>query len=115
MPPLQIIFLLLLFFLEDLCAGLASSIAHKSSKHICVVQPSLTGGDDAPAIIAAFRNCGQGGNVIFTNHTYYINSVMNTAGLSNCHIELCGTLLVCILISIFEVFTGKLKTYLTLH
>src|SRR5438876_8599095 len=90
MTQLQISFLFLLLFLEDLCACLASSIAHNSSKHICVVQPSLTGGDDAPAIIAAFRNCGQDGNVIFTNHTYPINSVMNTTGLSNCHIELHG-------------------------
>jgi galacturan 1,4-alpha-galacturonidase len=66
--------------------------------HPNIYAPSLTGGDDAPAIITAFRNCGHGGSVVSTNHTYHINSVMNTTGLSNCRVELHGTLLVCILI-----------------
>jgi hypothetical protein len=94
MSRLNMIFWFLLFFIKVSCAGHASSAAYASSKSLCVVQPSSAGGDDAPAIVAAFHKCGQNGKVIFTNHTYHINSVMNTTGLSNCHIELHGTLLV---------------------
>ena len=50
--------------------------------------------DDAPAIREAFNDCGQNGNVIFLNTTYYVNSVMNTSGLSNCRVDIYGTLLV---------------------
>jgi galacturan 1,4-alpha-galacturonidase len=50
--------------------------------------------DDAPAVIEAFKNCGEGGRVVFLNTTYYINSVMNTSSLRNCEVDLYGTLLV---------------------
>jgi hypothetical protein len=51
--------------------------------------------DDAPAILEAFNECGQNGNVIFSNTTYYVNSVMNISGLQNCQVDIYGTLLVC--------------------
>lgn len=60
----------------------------------CTVQPNLAGGDDAPAIISALKTCGTDGTVVFLNHTYTINSIMNTTGLSNCNIDIHGTLLV---------------------
>ncbi|PQE23316.1 alpha-L-rhamnosidase rgxB protein [Rutstroemia sp. NJR-2017a WRK4] len=60
----------------------------------CTITPSLNGSDDAPAILSAFKTCGKGGTVVFQNHTYTINSIMNTTGLSNCNIEIHGTLLV---------------------
>lgn len=41
-----------------------------------------------------FTNADKNGKAIFTNHTYHINSAMNTTGLPNCRIELPGTLIV---------------------
>lgn len=64
------------------------------SRATCTIQPSLNGTDDAPAILSAFKTCGKDGTVVFLNHTYTINSIMNTTGLSNCNIDIHGTLLV---------------------
>lgn len=72
-----------------------SSVANNT----CVVQPALNGTDSAPAIIAAFKQCGQNdddsnrGTVVFLNETYNIKSVMNTTGLRNVDIDHRGTLL----------------------
>lgn len=46
--------------------------------------------DDTPSILQAFELCGTNGSVILTNHTFYINQVMNTTGLKNCDVELHG-------------------------
>lgn len=51
--------------------------------------------DDAPAIIAAFRECGQDATVLFEPTTYHVNSVMNITWLQNVKIDLQGTLSVC--------------------
>ncbi|KAL9073775.1 MAG: hypothetical protein Q9157_004621 [Trypethelium eluteriae] len=59
----------------------------------CVVQPHPSGGDSAPAILDAFRMCGQDGKIAFLNETYHVNSVMTTTGLKNCEVEINGTLL----------------------
>lgn len=72
--------------------GNPSALAPRAT---CTVQPSLNGTDDAPAILSAFKTCGKDGTVVFLNHTYTINSIMNTTGLSNCNIDIYGTLLVC--------------------
>lgn len=48
--------------------------------------------DDAPAIISAFEECGRGGRVVFSNTTYFVNSVMEITGLDDCEIDLEGTL-----------------------
>ncbi|QSZ32202.1 hypothetical protein DSL72_001774 [Monilinia vaccinii-corymbosi] len=59
----------------------------------CTVQPSQNGTDDAPAVLSAFKTCGKDGTVVFLNDTYTINSIMNTTALSNCNIDIYGTLL----------------------
>ncbi|QKX64775.1 uncharacterized protein TRUGW13939_11951 [Talaromyces rugulosus] len=48
--------------------------------------------DDSPSILQAFENCGQNGEVIFTNNTFYINSVLNTTNLVNCDVSVRGEL-----------------------
>ncbi|KAJ5191350.1 uncharacterized protein N7498_010335 [Penicillium cinerascens] len=49
--------------------------------------------DDAPSIHKAFDLCGHDGQVIFpANHTFNINSVMNTTNLVNCDVTLRGEL-----------------------
>jgi hypothetical protein len=71
--------------------------AHLSrDRKVCEVAASGTNAtDDAPAILAAFDECGQGGTVLFTeNTTYYVNTVMEVAGLQDCHVDIRGTLLV---------------------
>lgn len=81
-----------------LALGLSSLVAANKPEDktkTCIVK---TGGnaavDDAPAIYDAFHECGQNGRVVFSNTTYYINSVMNTSHLHNCEIDIYGTLLV---------------------
>lgn len=65
------------------------------SRQTCVVPAGGSNAtDDAPAIIQAFKDCGNGGKVVFTNTTYYVNSVMTTTDLEDCEIDLQGTLLV---------------------
>ena len=77
------------------CAGLADHANHRSTTPTCTVKPGGSPSiDDAPAIIAAFKQCGENGNVVFLNETYHINTVMNTTGLKNCFVNLQGTLLV---------------------
>jgi hypothetical protein len=62
----------------------------------CTLYPeSLNDGqaiDDAPSIHKAFGLCGHNGDVIFANHTFNINSVMNTTNLVNCDVTLRGEL-----------------------
>lgn len=72
----------------------ATSLALGAARRTCTVPTSPNVTDDAPAIVSAFAECGQGGNVVFLNETYHVNSVMNTTGLKDCEIDLYGTLLV---------------------
>ena len=65
----------------------------RRQRPVCTVEASGTNStDDAPAIIKAFEECGQGGKVTFSNRTYYVNSVMEITGLDDCEIDLQGTL-----------------------
>ncbi|KAJ5105009.1 hypothetical protein NUU61_002356 [Penicillium alfredii] len=48
--------------------------------------------DDAPAVHRAFDLCGKDGSVVFTNHTFHINSVLNTTNLVNCDVFIKGEL-----------------------
>ncbi|CAK4034409.1 glycoside hydrolase family 28 [Lecanosticta acicola] len=48
--------------------------------------------DDSPSILQAFELCGINGTVIFTNHTFHINQVMNTTNLVNANVEIEGDL-----------------------
>ncbi|KEP45097.1 polygalacturonase/glycoside hydrolase family protein [Rhizoctonia solani 123E] len=59
----------------------------------CTLAPGGEGVDDSQAIVDAFDQCGQDGHVIFQNATYHIERVMNTTGLSNCTVDIQGTLL----------------------
>lgn len=49
--------------------------------------------DDTPSILQAFELCGTNGSVIFTDHTFNIDQVMNTTNLLNCDVSLHGELL----------------------
>ncbi|KAF8608389.1 pectin lyase-like protein [Ceratobasidium sp. AG-I] len=59
----------------------------------CVLTPGGAGVDDSAAILDAFAQCGHNGHIVFQNTTYHIERVMNTTGLSNCTIDIEGTLL----------------------
>ncbi|KAH8178457.1 glycosyl hydrolases family 28 domain-containing protein [Sarocladium implicatum] len=48
--------------------------------------------DDAPSVHEAFEQCGHGGKVIFSDNTFFINSVLNTTNLENCDVSLQGEL-----------------------
>jgi hypothetical protein len=73
----------------------ASQHEQFQTRQICTVPTAGTNlTDDAPAFIEAFRECGNGGTVLFKNTTYYVNSVMNTSGLQDCIVDLQGTLMV---------------------
>jgi galacturan 1,4-alpha-galacturonidase len=61
----------------------------------CVVYSKTDGGDDTPALLDAFRVCGENGSISLPDPTYHIKQVMNTTELRNCRIDLKGTLLVC--------------------
>ncbi|KAG8727045.1 hypothetical protein FRC12_022853 [Ceratobasidium sp. 428] len=59
----------------------------------CILTPGGAGVDDSPAILNAFKQCGQNGHIVFQNTTYHIEKVMNTTGLLNCVVDIKGTLL----------------------
>lgn len=70
---------------------------HHERHHVCTLYPeSLWHNgqpvDDVPCIEEAFRRCGHNGKVIFTDHTFHINSVMNTTNLVNVDVILRGVL-----------------------
>lgn len=49
--------------------------------------------DDVPAIRKAIASCGNGGTIVFpAGSTYYLNSVLDLAGCSNCDIHVEGVL-----------------------
>jgi galacturan 1,4-alpha-galacturonidase len=78
-------------------SALVSGSSLQKRQYTCTVPPGGSSSiDDAPAIIAAFKECNtNSGKVIFTNHTYHINSVMKITGLKNVDVDIKGTLLVC--------------------
>ncbi|EAW20325.1 putative extracellular exo-polygalacturonase [Aspergillus fischeri NRRL 181] len=50
--------------------------------------------DDVPAIRKAISSCGNGGTIVFpAGSTYYLNSVLDLAGCSNCDIQVEGLLM----------------------
>lgn len=75
--------------------ALSDQAKNGNARTQCEVKPGGSSEiDDVPAILDALTTCGSGGRVTFTNHTYYINSVMNTTWLDDVEIDLQGTLLV---------------------
>jgi len=79
---------------RGIASVLPQTVARSSGQQICTIQANGNGSDDAPAILSAFQNCGQGGHIVFQNTTYNINTVMNTTSLSNVQIDMYGYLLV---------------------
>ncbi|CAI7626411.1 unnamed protein product [Penicillium pancosmium] len=73
------------------CAfGFVEANYHRKS---CVVKGGQSKDiDDGPAILHAFKKCGQHGRVLFEPQTYYVNSVMNVSWLKDVDIEIHGTL-----------------------
>lgn len=65
---------------------------HWTRQNLCTVQAPANNGDAAPAIINAFQRCGKDSRVVLPKGTYYVNSVMNTTGLSNVEVDIQGTL-----------------------
>lgn len=65
------------------------------SRKTCTIQASGTNKtDDAPAIRAAFKECGRHGKIVFEPTTYYVNSVLNITDLEDVDIDVQGELLV---------------------
>lgn len=75
--------------------AVASYVVHDNSTCIIYPQSLAHNGsavDDAPSIHQAFDLCGTDGTVFFSNHTFHVNSVLNTTNLVNCEVLLCGEL-----------------------
>jgi hypothetical protein len=95
------------FILSCLSAGAVSAAALDSAASLpghhgkkCIVKAGGSESiDDVPAVLQAFKTCGHNGNVVFSNTTYHINTVMKTTGLKNCAVDIYGTLLVCCTLS----------------
>lgn len=82
--------------LTRLCLLMVGALSSSALGDTCVVEASATNStDDAPAILAAFDKCGQGGTITFAaDTTYYVNSVMSVSGLQDAVIDIQGELLV---------------------
>ncbi|CAI6336906.1 unnamed protein product [Periconia digitata] len=66
--------------------------AQQPRSKLCEVASGAPDGDDTPAILQAFKDCGQDGHILFTNTTYKVGQAMNTTGLKDVDIELKGTM-----------------------
>ncbi|TID06799.1 Alpha-L-rhamnosidase rgxB [Colletotrichum higginsianum] len=63
-------------------------------RKICIVAAGGSNAtDDAPAILDAFKKCGQHGRIVFEPKTYHISSALNVTWLDDVEIDLQGTLL----------------------
>lgn len=80
-------------FLLRLLFTFSALVNHAYTEH-CVVRTQSDGGDDTPSLLDAFKRCGRDGSISLPDQIYHINQVMNTTDLSNCQIDLRGTLLV---------------------
>ena len=56
----------------------------------CRVPHSGGGGDDGPAINAAFQRCAKNGKVVLDQY-YSVDSLLFTVGLDDVEVELSGT------------------------
>lgn len=75
--------------------ALQSSAIPTQGRKTCTIKASGTNKtDDAPAIRAAFKQCGRHGMVIFEPTTYFVNSVLNITDLEDVDIDVQGELLV---------------------
>jgi len=67
----------------------AASAARDPAK-VCFVAPGAAGGDDAPAILGAFRDCNNGGTVVL-DANYTIGSPLDLTFLRSVDVALSGT------------------------
>lgn len=84
-----------LYYLTPVLLSLSAYATPTTSRKTCVVKSSGTNStDDAPAIRAAFAECGQHGEIIFAPITYYVNTALNVRDLEDVDIDVQGQLLV---------------------
>jgi len=76
-----------------LLLGAAFSEAQQRSCTPAQSNTTTTPADDVPAILAAFKECGEGGTILFPSfQTYYIGSPLDLAVCKGCTIQIDGTL-----------------------
>lgn len=81
--------------LSILLLALRGGASATQVRKTCTIKASGTNRtDDAPAIRAAFKECGRQGKVVFQPTTYYVNSVLNITDLEDVDIDIQGQLLV---------------------
>ncbi|KAJ7029060.1 putative rhamnogalacturonase A [Mycena alexandri] len=61
-----------------LLAALSATAQNAPHKNTCTVHAAGNGIDDAPAILAAFAKCGEGGNIVLPSANYTISRPMTT-------------------------------------
>ncbi|KAH7069731.1 extracellular exo-polygalacturonase-like protein [Paraphoma chrysanthemicola] len=78
-----------------LALSVSSATASPSNaRKTCIVKNSGTNlTDDAPAIRAAFEECGHHGKIVFSPTTYYVNTELDIRGLEDVDIDVQGELL----------------------
>ena len=82
-------------FLLSALLALQADASPTQGRKICSIKASGTNRtDDAPAIRAAFKECGRHGKVVFEPTTYHVNSILNITDLEDVDIDLQGELLV---------------------
>lgn len=78
--------------LAQLCLLAAPAFAGMTKTgSVCTVTPSGSS-DDSPYILDALHQCGQNGKVDITEGNYSIGKVMDVLNLTNCEINIRGTL-----------------------
>ncbi|KAF2101749.1 glycoside hydrolase family 28 protein [Rhizodiscina lignyota] len=71
----------------------SSSIA-ASGGRTCVIPAAGDGSDDSPAIREAFRECGNGGHIVFQeDKTYSIETMLQLHNLSSVQVDILGTIM----------------------
>ncbi|KAH7397380.1 extracellular exo-polygalacturonase-like protein [Pyrenochaeta sp. MPI-SDFR-AT-0127] len=76
-----------------LCAIAAHANPGERRKTCTVKAGGTNTTDDAPAIRAAFQECGRHGKIVFTPTTYHVNSVLDIRALEDVEIDVRGELL----------------------
>ena len=72
-----------------------SGASPTQGRKTCTIKASGTNQtDDAPAIRAAFKECGRHGKIVFEPTTYHVNSVLNIVDLEDVDVDVQGQLLV---------------------
>lgn len=91
-------FLVLLLFTAANAATIAqrkapSKVVEKRASTCTPTAGGSSSTDDVPAIESAIASCGSGGTIVIpSGKTYYINSVLEFTGCSDCTIQIDGTL-----------------------